>query len=204
MNHPQKRALIAVAAFAMLAAGCAKKKVAVAPPPPPPPAAPAQTATAPRSRPATPAPARTPTAPPPAAATSAPRYPSAATRARIDQLLAKIEDAYFDYDRATLRPDALKALQADATELRDILKDYPDYKLTIEGHCDERGSDEYNLALGDRRAQASKDYLVQVGIPSAQLNLVSYGKMRPVCSEHDEACWQRNRRIHILAIARAN
>jgi peptidoglycan-associated lipoprotein len=204
MNHPQKRALIAVAALAMLAAGCAKKKVAVAPPPQPPPAAPAQTATALRPRAATPAPPRTATAPTPAAATPAPRYPSAATRARIDQLLAKIEDAYFDYDRATLRPDALKALQADATELRDILKDYPDYKLTIEGHCDERGSDEYNLALGDRRAQASKDYLVQVGIPSAQLNLVSYGKMRPVCSEHDEACWQRNRRIHILAIARAN
>jgi peptidoglycan-associated lipoprotein len=202
MNHPQKRALIAVAALAMLAAGCAKKKVAVTPPPPPPPAAPAQTATALRPRPATPAPARTPTAPTPAAATPAPRYPSAATRARIDQLLAKIEDAYFDYDKATLRPDALNALQADSTELRDILRDYPDYKLTIEGHCDERGSDEYNLALGDRRAQASKDYLVQVGIPSAQLNLVSYGKMRPVCSEHDEACWQRNRRIHILAMAR--
>jgi peptidoglycan-associated lipoprotein len=202
MNHPQKRALIAVAAVAMLAAGCAKKKVAVAPPPPPPPAVPAQTAALPRPRPATPAPARATTAPPPAAATPAPRYPSAATRARIDELLAKIEDAYFDYDKAALRPDALKALQADSTELRDILKDYPDYKLTIEGHCDERGSDEYNLALGDRRAQASKDYLVQVGIPSAQLNLVSYGKMRPVCSEHDEACWQRNRRIHILAMAR--
>jgi peptidoglycan-associated lipoprotein len=202
MNQPQKFALIAVAAVTMLAAGCAKKKVTAAPPPPPLLAAPAQTAAAPRPRPATPAPARAATAPTPAAATPAPRYPSVATRARIDQLLAKIEDAYFDYDKAALRPDALNALQADSTELRDILKDYPDYKLTIEGHCDERGSDEYNLALGDRRAQASKDYLVQVGIPSAQLNLVSYGKMRPVCSEHDEACWQRNRRIHILAMAR--
>ena len=202
MNQPQKLALIAVAAVTMLAAGCAKKKVTAAAPPPPPPAAPAQTAAAPRPRPATPAPARAATAPTPTAATPASRYPSVATRARIDQLLAKIEDAYFDYDKASLRPDALKALQADSTELRDILKDYPDYKLTIEGHCDERGSDEYNLALGDRRAQASKDYLVQVGIPSAQLNLVSYGKMRPVCSEHDEACWQRNRRIHILAMAR--
>jgi peptidoglycan-associated lipoprotein len=116
--------------------------------------------------------------------------------------LAKIEDAYFDYDKSTLRADALHALQADSTELRDILKDYPDYKLTIEGHCDERGSDEYNLALGDRRAQAAKDYLVQVGIPASQLNLVSYGKMKPICTEHDEACWQRNRRIHILAMAK--
>jgi peptidoglycan-associated lipoprotein len=202
MNPTQKRILIAVAAVSMLAAGCAKK-VASAPPPPPPPAAPAATPAATTSR-QTPAPARVAGAPRPASTTPAPRYPNAATRARIDQLLAKIEDAYFDYDKSTLRPDALNALQADATELRDILKDYPDYKLTIEGHCDERGSDEYNLALGDRRVQASKDYLVQVGIPSSQLNLVSYGKMRPVCTEHDEACWQRNRRIHILAMARPN
>ena len=139
----------------------------------------------------------------PAATTPAPRYPNAATRARIDELLAKIEDAYFDYDKASLRPDAVKALQADSTELRDILKDYPDYKLTIEGHCDERGSAEYNVALGDRRAEAAKDYLVQVGIPATQLNVISYGKEKPVCEEHDEACWQRNRRIHIVAMARA-
>jgi peptidoglycan-associated lipoprotein len=143
---------------------------------------------------------RTATTQPPAA-TPIPRYPNATTRVRIDQLLAKIEDAYFDYDKASLRPDALKTLQADSTELRDILKDYPDYKLTIEGHCDERGSAEYNVALGDRRAAAAKDYLDQVGIPSAQLNLISYGKERPVCQERDEACWQRNRRIHIVAMA---
>ena len=90
-------------------------------------------------------------------------------------------------------------MQADSTELRDILKDYPDYKLTIEGHCDERGSEEYNLALGDQRARAAKDYLAQVGIPSDQLKLVSYGKEHPVCQDHDEACWQKNRRIHIVA-----
>ncbi len=91
--------------------------------------------------------------------------------------------------------------QADSTELRDILKDYPDYKLTIEGHCDERGSAEYNLALGDARAKAAKDYLVQVGIPGDQLSIISYGKERPVCQEHDEACGQKNRRIHIVAMA---
>jgi peptidoglycan-associated lipoprotein len=143
------------------------------------------------------------TAKPPAATTPAPKYPNAVTRARIDTLLAKIEDAYFDYDKYSLRPDAMKALQADSTELRDILKDYPDYKLTIEGHCDERGSAEYNVALGDRRAGAAKDYLVGIGIPSAQLSLISYGKERPVCQEQDEACWQRNRRIHIVATAQA-
>jgi peptidoglycan-associated lipoprotein len=153
------------------------------------------------ARPTPPAPAPVVAAERPAPSTPAPRYPNAVTRARIDELLARIEDAYFDYDRAALRPDALKALQADSTELRDILKDFPDYKLTIEGHCDERGSAEYNVALGEKRAEAAKDYLVQVGIPSAQLNLVSYGKERPICEEHDEACWQRNRRIHIVATA---
>jgi len=129
--------------------------------------------------------------------------PNAATRARIDELIARIEDAYFDYDKATLRPDAVNALQADSTELRDILKDYPAYKLTVEGHCDERGSEEYNVALGEKRAEAAKNYLVQIGIPTEQLNTVSYGKERPVCTDHDEACWQKNRRIHIVASAEA-
>jgi peptidoglycan-associated lipoprotein len=128
--------------------------------------------------------------------------PDAATRARIDQLLAKIEDAYFDYDRHTLRPDAIAALKGDSTELRDILKDYPDYKLTIEGHCDERGSAEYNIALGQARADAAKTYLEGVGIPSGQLGTVSYGKEKPSCQDHEENCWQKNRRIHIVAMAR--
>lgn len=196
MNHARKRTLIAIAAVTLLTAACAKKKVAAAPPAPI--AAPAAA-----PKPAPPPPARTATTQPPAATTPAPRFPNATTRARIDQLLAKIEDAYFDYDKYSLRPDALKALQADSTELRDILKDYPDYKLTVEGHADERGSAEYNVALGDRRAGAAKDYLVGIGIPSAQLDVISYGKERPVCQEHDEACWQRNRRIHIIATAQA-
>jgi peptidoglycan-associated lipoprotein len=199
MNHAQKRTLIAVAAVTLLTAACAKKKVAAAPPPPPAPAvAPAIT-----PRPASRPPVRTATATPPAATTPATKYPNAVTRARIDRLLAKIEDAYFDYDKYSLRPDALKALQADSTELRDILKDYPDYKLTIEGHADERGSAEYNVALGDRRAGAAKEYLVGVGIPATQLSVLSYGKEKPICQEHDEACWQRNRRIHIVATAEA-
>ena len=113
-----------------------------------------------------------------------------------------------DEHKVPVRPvrigGALKALQADSAELRDILKDYPSYKLTIEGHCDERGSAEYNMALGDKRAESAKDYLVQVGIPAAQLNVVSYGKQRPVCEEHDEGCWQRNRRAHIVAVAQAH
>jgi peptidoglycan-associated lipoprotein len=123
--------------------------------------------------------------------------PNAETRARIDTLLARIEDAYFDYDQHALRPDAIKALTADSSELRDILKDYPAYKLTVEGHCDERGSAEYNLALGDRRASAARDFLVQLGVPADRLKTISYGKERPQCTEENESCWQRNRRAHL-------
>lgn len=196
MKDSPKLALVAFAAVALISAGCAKKKVAAATPAPPQPAV-----TAPAATPA-PAPApRSNPAPQRASSTPTSRYPDAATRARIDELLAKIEDAYFDYNAHTLRPDAVKALQSDSAELRDIITQYPDYKLTIEGHCDERGSEEYNRALGDARAHAAKDYLVGVGIPDSQLAVVSYGKDKPVCEEHDEACWQRNRRIHIVASA---
>jgi peptidoglycan-associated lipoprotein len=189
--------MVAIASVSLITGGCAKKKVAAAPPPAP---APAATATTPSTTTSTPTRASN-TAPAPAA-TPGPRYPDAKTRARIEELIGRIEDAYFDYDKSTLRPDALKALQADSTELRDILKDYPDYKLTIEGHADERGSAEYNIALADKRAESAKDYLTGVGIPAAQLNVVSYGKERPVCTEHDESCWQKNRRIHIVAAAK--
>lgn len=194
MNSSRNFALLAVGAMGLMAAGCAKKTISAAPTPTAP--APATTAAAPA-----PAPERSRPAPAQNATASSPKpaYPDAATRARINELLAKIEDAYFNYNEATLRPDATKALNADSTELRDILKDYPNYKLRIEGHADERGSAEYNMALGDRRAVSAKDYLVQIGIPAMQLNVVSYGKEKPVCEDHDEACWQRNRRIHITA-----
>ena len=186
---------LVLATISVFGAGCAKKKVAAAPPPAPQPAA-----EAPRSTPVPQQPARAEARTTPAPAVAQPsRTPDAATRRRIDELLAKIEDAYFDYNQHTLRPDAVKALQADSIELRDILKDFPEYKLTIEGHADERGSAEYNLALGDERAHAAKDFLVQVGIPGGQLNVMSYGKEKPVCEEHDENCWQKNRRIHIAA-----
>ncbi len=196
MKNSPKLALVAFASVALIGAGCAKKKVAAATPAPPAPAVSAPAAR-PTSAPApsNPAPARA------ATSTPAARYPDAATRARIDELLAKIEDAYFDYNKHTLRPDAVTALKADSTELRDIIKQYPNYKLTIEGHADERGSEEYNRALGDARAHSAKEYLVGVGISDSQLAVISYGKDKPVCEEHDEACWQKNRRIHIVASA---
>jgi len=194
MKNSRELVLFVIAAISIGGAACAKKKVAAAPPPAPQPVAEVSRPTPNRQ------PVRAAAAAAPATASMPEsRFPSAATRARIDELLAKIEDAYFDYNRHSLRPDAMQALQADSTELRDILKDYPGYKLTIEGHADERGSAEYNIALGDARAHAARDFLVQVGIPSDQLNMVSYGKEKPVCQEHDENCWQKNRRIHIVA-----
>jgi len=198
MKNFREVAVIAVAALSIVGAGCAKKKVAAITPNPPQQQPQANTPSSPAA--ATPQrEASTPTASTP----STPRsdMPDAATRARIDQLLARIEDAYFDYDKHTLRPDAIKALEGDSTELRDILKDYPNYKLTVEGHCDERGSAEYNMALGEARAEAAKNYLEQVGIPGQQLGVVSYGKEKPVCQEATESCWQKNRRIHIVAVA---
>jgi peptidoglycan-associated lipoprotein len=126
--------------------------------------------------------------------------PDAATRARIQDLINRIQDAYFDYNKHTLRPDAQSTLQADAKTLSEILHQYPDFKLTVEGHCDERGSDEYNMSLGDARAQQAKDYLVNLGLPGQQLNVVSFGKENPVCTEHDEECWKKNRRAHITDV----
>jgi peptidoglycan-associated lipoprotein len=193
-------AILGLATMAFFGSGCAKKKVVAAPPSTPPPVQDSKPTPAPAPRPAE----STPTQPTPTAPTQPPqsRTPDAATRTRIEALLAKIEDAYFDYDKHTLRPDAITALQADSTELRDIVVQYPDYKLVIEGHADERGSEAYNLALGDARAKTAKDYLSSVGIPAAQLAIVSYGKDKPVCEEHDEACWQKNRRIHFVANAK--
>jgi peptidoglycan-associated lipoprotein len=198
MKNFRELVVVTVAAFSIAGVGCAKKKVAAIAPNPP--AAPA--ASAPSSTPAA-TPPREETRPSAPEATPPARsnMPDAATRARIDQLLARIEDAYFDYDKHTLRPDAIKALESDSKELRDILKDYPAYKLTIEGHCDERGSAQYNMVLGEARAEAAKSYLVQVGIPGQQLGVISYGKEKPMCQEETEACWQKNRRIHIVADA---
>ncbi|MGP8245535.1 MAG: OmpA family protein [Bryobacteraceae bacterium] len=195
--RPTRFLIVTIAVGAAIFSGCHHKKVAEKPPAPPQPAvsAPATPAPTPQS---TPAPA-TPRA---ATAAPAPRIPNAETRARIDELLAKIEDAYFDYDKHTLRPDAITALQADSKELRDIIVQYPDYKLTIEGHADERGSEEYNMALGEARAESARTYLASVGIPQDQLSLVSYGKDRPFCMDHNESCWQKNRCIHIVASAK--
>jgi peptidoglycan-associated lipoprotein len=113
----------------------------------------------------------------------------------IDELfLQEVADAYFDYDSAELRPDARQAIQKDAA----FFKQYPTMRVTIEGHCDERGSTEYNLALGQRRANAVMQYLVSLGIPESRLNATSWGKEKPFCMEATEACYAKNRRGHFV------
>ena len=107
------------------------------------------------------------------------------------------QDAYFDYDKADIRPDAADALRRDADLLKQVFQQNPSLKIIVEGHCDERGSDEYNLALGDRRADAAMQFLVQLGVPAANLSKISYGKQKPQCTDANEACYQKNRRAHL-------
>lgn len=105
-----------------------------------------------------------------------------------------VKDVYFDYDKGDVRADQQSTLQGDI----DFLKQHPNIQFTIEGHCDERGSTEYNLALGDNRANSVKNALVQGGISAGNIKTISYGKEKPFCSESTEACWQQNRRGHFV------
>jgi peptidoglycan-associated lipoprotein len=130
-------------------------------------------------------------APPPPPPPSTPRLSSA------DLLQQQAQDAFFDYDMSEIRSDGRDALTHDAALLKQIFQQDPNFSVVVEGHCDERGSAEYNLALGDRRATAAKDFLVQLGVPADRLKTISYGKERPQCTEANEQCWQRNRRAHL-------
>jgi peptidoglycan-associated lipoprotein len=114
----------------------------------------------------------------------------------LEGSLASVQDAYFDYDKSDIRSDAQATLQQDATALKSILANFPNATIIVEGHCDDRGSAEYNLGLGDRRASSAKDFLVQLGVPADRLKTISYGKERPQCTEENESCWQKNRRAH--------
>ena len=130
-----------------------------------------------------------------AVSVNAPAPAAAPAGPSLDELWARdVKDAYFDYDKAEIRADAQQALSSTA----DFLKAHPSVKVTIEGHCDERGSTEYNLGLGDRRASAVKQYLVSLGVPASQMTTVSFGKEKPFCTEHNETCWQQNRRGHFV------
>ena len=129
--------------------------------------------------------------PPPPPAPSTPRLSSA------DLLQQQAQDAFFDYDMSEIRADGRDVLTRNAALLKQIFQQDPNFSVVVEGHCDERGSAEYNLALGDRRATAAKDFLVQLGVPADRLKTISYGKERPQCTEATEECWQKNRRAHL-------
>jgi len=121
--------------------------------------------------------------------------PPKAAEPTLQQLFDReVKDAYFDYDKAEVRTDAREALSQTA----QFMRSYPQLKVVIEGHCDERGSTEYNLALGDRRAAAAKQYMTSLGISADRLETVSYGKERPFCTASTEECYQQNRRAHII------
>ena len=110
-----------------------------------------------------------------------------------EQLFAEIvKDAYFDYDRFNIRPNEMANIEKDAK----FLNRYREVRIEVEGHCDERGSEEYNLALGAKRATAVQQALVQLGVQPARIRTISYGKEKPFCTASNEQCWQQNRRGH--------
>jgi peptidoglycan-associated lipoprotein len=189
--------VLSLCGFAILFSAACHKAVPVsakATPPPPPPTA----QSTPAPRPAAPAvrqAAQTPRETPPARSASI----TPQERETLNERLAHLSDALFDYDKATIRTDATTALRGDVNVVKGILSNYPSQKLIVEGDTDERGSAEYNLALGDKRAHSAEQFLISMGIPQNQLTVVSYGKERPVCEDHDESCWQKNRRAHITA-----
>jgi peptidoglycan-associated lipoprotein len=145
---------------------------------------------------------------PPASATPVPAPVTSApiddTQKVLSQSLQELnqrgylQDAYFDYDKYDLRDDARSALATDS----EWLKKFGTMQILIEGHCDDRGTNEYNLALGERRANAAKDYLVSLGVDGGRVKTVSYGEERQFCTESTEACWAKNRRAHLVITAK--
>jgi peptidoglycan-associated lipoprotein len=172
----------------LMITGCAKRPAttaatAAAPAPAPPAASPAPTPSAPAPGPAAAA---------PAAAAAAPTTPRPSPKEFM--AVAALKEVYFDFDKYDIRAEDAKTLDANAA----WLKSNGDNLVLIEGHCDERGTNEYNLALGERRAKATMNYLVSQGIQANRITIISYGEERPVCTEKTEACWAKNRRANFL------
>jgi peptidoglycan-associated lipoprotein len=164
------RVILAAAVVALFAAGCAKKQQETPPTPPP-------------------VPPTTETTPPPAPPPAPPPTPAPPSLSSGD-----FQAAFFDYDSAVLRADAQAVLDANAR----LLREHADANITIEGHCDERGTVEYNQALGEQRAMAARSYLVAAGIATGRIQVVSYGKERPFDLGHDDSAWAQNRRAHFV------
>jgi peptidoglycan-associated lipoprotein len=111
-----------------------------------------------------------------------------------DEPAVSLQDVYFDYDRFVIRDDGKSVLEANAASL----KADGNRKILIEGHCDERGTSDYNLVLGERRARAAKQYLQDLGVDGSRMQITSLGKEKPFCTEHNPTCWQSNRRVHFV------
>jgi peptidoglycan-associated lipoprotein len=187
--------VITLSLMALLITGCAKRPALSQAAAPPPTGAVTAQPPAPAPAPAA-APAPAPVAPPPAAVPAP--APPAAPRPEAFAEAPGLKDIRFDFDRYDIRPGDAKILDADAEWLRS----HADQVALIEGHCDERGTNEYNLALGERRANAAKSYLVSKDLDAGRISVVSYGEERPVCTEHNEVCWAKNRRAHFLVKGR--
>ena len=184
----------AIAAFSLMlglgVAACGKKAPAVTPPPPVPPAAPA----------APPSPPAPPPAPAPAPAPKTLSEDEIFAQKSLAQLNNErpLGDVFFDLDTSTIKEESKAALSTNST----WLKRWTSTRISIEGHCDERGTAEYNLGLGERRANAVKAYLVSLGVPADRVVIVSKGKEAPFCTDKNEACWQQNRRGHFVITAK--
>lgn len=122
-----------------------------------------------------------------------------ATQSISEMLASMVSDVYFDYDKSEVRDDARTTLNKNAEALKSIFAAHPNGIVTVEGHCDERGSAEYNLGLGDRRSTSVKEYLVNLGLPGDKIKVISYGNEKPTCTEANESCYQKNRRAHFSA-----
>jgi peptidoglycan-associated lipoprotein len=182
-------AVLTSLAVVFVVSGCAKRPLVPVASAPPPTAATAPPTPPPTPAPAAPTPAPAPTPPP--VATPAPQPPAPPSQYHAEAALKTI---HFDFDKSDIRPGDAKILDANAAWLTAN----PTLLLLIEGHCDERGTAEYNLALGERRAKATQTYLVSRGVQAERITLVSYGEERPECTEHSEKCWATNRRAQFL------
>jgi peptidoglycan-associated lipoprotein len=190
--------------FGMLLAGCAKRPATTQAAAPAPTGAAATTpgGTGPsgEARPSTMAPPGGGATGGGAAATPAPATAAPAARPAPSEFKAddNLKDVFFDFDKYDVRPTDAKILDANAS----WLKSKPNHLVLIEGHCDERGTNEYNLALGERRAKSTMNYLVSQGVQASRITIISYGEERPTCTQKSEECWAKNRRAHFLVKAR--
>lgn len=192
MRRDSKVLIVLVLLLTVVVSACAKKKPPVARPLPPPPAMDAPAAPAPPPEP--PKPVAEPVVVPPM-----PPEDTIGSKS-LDDLNrdSPLRPLYFELDSSDVSADGQKVLQANAS----VMKQYPGMQVTIEGHCDERGTAEYNLALGERRALAAKNYLVSLGIPADKIKTVSYGKEFPFDPGHDDGAWSKNRRAHFVITAK--